>query len=174
MLGTLPAFFHSIPVLFYDGFQATKPPGLFLKSAPTLEHSSFSRPLSITESVAGRRLVLLGTYAVTLQFSALQNNPLLHSHSETGYIRLRQHSLHHKFRKLRLHTFVKQTPRPTDPNHRWQGVISNLEVDRLREVDVAKAEEKRQPEAARAASGSRGGGRGSGRMGQRGGAVVGS
>ena len=104
--GTLPAFFHTIPVLFYHSFQATKPPGLFLKSAPTLEHSSFSRPLSITESVAGRRLVLLGTYAVTLQFSVLQNNPLLHPHSETGHIRLRQHSLHHKFRKLRLYTFA--------------------------------------------------------------------
>ena len=72
MPGTLPAFFHAIPVLFYHSFQATKPPGLFLKSAPTLEHSSFSRPLSITESVAGRRLVLLGAYAVTLQFSVLQ------------------------------------------------------------------------------------------------------
>ena len=52
-------------------------------------------------------------------------------------------------------------------------VISNLEVDRLREVDVAE-EEKRQWEAARATRGGRGGGRGGGRMGQRGGAMIGS
>ena len=44
----------------------------------------------------------------------------------------------------------------------------------MREVDVAKEEEKRQTNAARATRGSRGGGRGSGRMGQRGSAVVGS
>ena len=47
-------------------------------------------------------------------------------------------------------------------------------MDRLREVDVAKEEEKRQREAARATRGDRGGGRGSSRMGQRGGAVIGS
>ena len=49
-----------------------------------------------------------------------------------------------------------------------------MEVDRLREVDVAKEEEKRQREAARATRGGQGGFRGSGRMGQRGCAVIGS
>ena len=52
-------------------------------------------------------------------------------------------------------------------------VISNLEVDTLREVDVAKEEEKRQREAARATRDGQGG-RGGSRMGQRGGAVIGS
>ena len=39
-------------------------------------------------------------------------------------------------------------------------VISNLEVDRLREVDVAKEEKKTHWEAARATSGARGRGAG--------------
>ena len=49
-----------------------------------------------------------------------------------------------------------------------------MEVDGLRDVDVAKEEEKRQTEAARATRGGRGGCRGSGRMDQRGGAAIGS
>ena len=52
-------------------------------------------------------------------------------------------------------------------------VVDNL-VDRLSEEGVAKEEEKRQTEAPRATRGGRGGCRGSGRMGQRGGAVIGS
>ena len=47
-------------------------------------------------------------------------------------------------------------------------------VDRLREVDVAKEEGKGQTEAARATRGGWDGGRGSDRMGQRGGAMIGS
>ena len=53
-------------------------------------------------------------------------------------------------------------------------VIDNLEQDRLRGEDVAKEEEKRQKEAARAARGSWKGFRGGGRMRRRGGAVIGS
>ena len=53
-------------------------------------------------------------------------------------------------------------------------VIDNLEVDRLREEDVAKEEEKRQMEAARAARDARGGSRAGGWMGRRSGAVIGS
>ena len=53
-------------------------------------------------------------------------------------------------------------------------VIDNLEQDRLREEEVAKEEEKRQREAARAERGDWGGSKGGGRMGQRGGAVIGS
>ena len=53
-------------------------------------------------------------------------------------------------------------------------VISKFEVDRLREVDAAKEEERRQRDAARATRGGWGGGRGGGWVGQRGGAVIGS
>ena len=50
----------------------------------------------------------------------------------------------------------------------------NNSVDRLSKEEVAKEEEKRQREDARAIRGNRGGGKGGGRMGQRGGAVIGS
>ena len=49
-----------------------------------------------------------------------------------------------------------------------------MEEDRLRGEYVAKEEEKRQREAARAARGSWRAFRGGGRMGRRGGAVIGS
>ena len=53
-------------------------------------------------------------------------------------------------------------------------IIDNLEHDRLREEDVAKEEEKRQREAARATRGSWGGFKSGGKMRQKGGAVIGS
>ena len=81
----------------------------------------------------------------------------MHPHSETGHIRLRQHSLHHKFRKLRLYTFAGACRKANTKANRSKSsvarVISNFEGDRLREVDVAKVEERRQRDAARATRG---------------------
>ena len=60
-----------------------------------------------------------------------------------------------------------------DSQNEGSRVVNNL-VDRLSEEEVAKEEGKRQREDARATRGGRGGGGGGGRMGQRGGAVIGS
>ena len=57
--GALPALFHTIQMLFWRSFQATKSSGLFLKSALPLEHSSFSKPLPIVENFSSRLLALL-------------------------------------------------------------------------------------------------------------------
>ena len=70
----------------------------------------------------------------------------------------------------------KRAPRPSRPKLSTARVIDNFEVERLREEDAAKEEEKRQREAAEAVRGkakAAGRGRGaSGRTGRRGGAAT--
>ena len=85
---------------------------------------------------------------MTLPFPVLQNNPLLHStegwaHQSEAALTTAQIPEIEIENICREHA-SNQTPRPNRSKSSAVRVIDNLEVDRLREEDAAKEEEKRQ------------------------------